>query len=57
MTRRNVTDFTNSDDGPVLRWRCHCGHEGTLGRHGSVADGAPATRPVLPTAVPAHTHC
>jgi hypothetical protein len=38
MTRRHMIDFRNGDDGPVIRWRCDCGHEGTLGRHGSVAD-------------------
>lgn len=39
MTRRNVIDFDNTaDEGALLRWRCTCGHEGTLGRHGSVAD-------------------
>jgi len=43
MTRRNVTDYTNTDDGPVLRWRCGCGHEGSIGRHGSVADPTSST--------------
>jgi hypothetical protein len=60
MTRRNVTDFANSDDGPVLRWKCNCGHEGTLGRHGSVADPVTAS-PITPSSdaiapIPAHSH-
>lgn len=38
MTRRNAIGFWNTDQGPVVRWRCNCGHEGTLGRDGSVAD-------------------
>jgi len=42
MTRRNVVDFTNTDDGPVLRWRCGCGHEGVLGSNGDAADPAPS---------------
>lgn len=41
MTRRNVIDFANTEAGPVLRWRCTCGHEGALGRNGSVAGPAP----------------
>ena len=46
MTRRNVTGFVNTDDGPVLAWRCTCGHEGILGRHGSAA--APSHSPDQP---------
>jgi hypothetical protein len=42
MTRRHVIDFWNGDDGPVIRWRCDCGHQGILGRHGSIPDVAPA---------------
>lgn len=38
MTRRNVIGFANGLDGPVLRWRCTCGHEGFLDRDGSHAD-------------------
>jgi len=38
MTRRNVIGFANTDRGPVLQWRCNCGHEGVLGRHGSISD-------------------
>lgn len=41
MTKRNVLGFDSADDGPVLRWRCSCGHEGTLDRGGSHADPAP----------------
>jgi hypothetical protein len=37
MTRRNVVGFANLDGGPVIHWRCTCGHEGVLGRGGSVA--------------------
>lgn len=40
MTRRNMIGFANTDDGSVMRWRCSCGHEGTLGRDGSHADPA-----------------
>ena len=35
-----------ADDGPVLAWRCTCGHEGILGRHGSAA--APSHSPDQP---------
>jgi hypothetical protein len=41
MTKRNALSFWNSDDGPVIRWRCNCGHEGTLDRNGSHADATP----------------
>ncbi len=37
MTRRNVTGFANTADGPVLAWRCNCGHEGHLDATGSHA--------------------
>ena len=56
MTRRNVTDFTNTAEGPVLRWRCNCGHEGTLDRAGSVADAVAPAHPDLPILVGAHRH-
>lgn len=42
MTKRNAISFWNTADGPVIRWRCNCGHEGTLGRDGAVADATPA---------------
>ena len=38
MTRRNAISFWNGDAGPVIRWRCSCGHEGTIDRSGSHAD-------------------
>ncbi len=41
LTRRNVVGFDNTLDGSVLRWRCECGHEGTLDRNGSHAEVAP----------------
>ena len=44
LTRRNVTGFWNGPDGPVLTWRCECGHEGHLDR-----DGAHAVRAEAPT--------
>jgi hypothetical protein len=42
MTRRNAISFWNTDNGPVIRWKCSCGHEGVLGRAGCIAD---ATHP------------
>ncbi len=42
MTRRNAISFWNGDNGAVIRWRCNCGHEGTLDHDGSHADAAPA---------------
>ncbi len=50
MTRRNMVGFVNSDDGPIIHWRCNCGHEGLLGRHGSVA--SPPARHAEPTKRP-----
>ncbi len=44
MTRRNVTEFANTTNGPVLFWRCNCGHEGALDRTGST----PLRPPALP---------
>ncbi len=41
MTKRNVVGFDDTDDGPVLRWRCECGHEGALDRNGSHAETMP----------------
>ncbi len=38
LTRRNMISFWNGPDGPHIRWKCECGHEGTLGRTGSVPD-------------------
>lgn len=40
LTRRNVMSFWNSDDGPVIQWKCSCGHEGFVDRYGSTADCA-----------------
>ena len=37
MTRRNVMGFWNGPDGPVIHWKCTCGHEGISGRTGDVA--------------------
>jgi hypothetical protein len=37
MTRRNVLSFWNGPDGPVIQWKCNCGHEGFLDRHGNTA--------------------
>jgi hypothetical protein len=31
---RNVFGFTNTDEGPVIAWRCDCGQVGLLGRLG-----------------------
>ena len=41
MTRRNVVGFDDTEQGSVLRWRCTCGHEGTLDRTGSHAEPTP----------------
>lgn len=41
MTRRNVVGFDDADTGPVIRWRCDCGHQGTLDRSGSRAEATP----------------
>ena len=38
LTRRNVLSFWNGDNGPVIRWKCTCGHEGFLDHHGDRAD-------------------
>ena len=38
LTRRNTIGFSNGPNGPVLRWRCECGQEGTLDGRGSHAD-------------------
>ncbi len=35
LTRRNALSFWNGPDGPVIHWRCSCGHEGFLDRSGS----------------------
>lgn len=32
MTSRNVLNFWNGTDGPVIQWKCSCGHEGFLNR-------------------------
>ncbi|WP_040492123.1 hypothetical protein [Ilumatobacter nonamiensis] len=45
MTRRNVIGFANTEHGPVLQWRCNCGQEGVLGRHGSTAAAAVTPQP------------
>lgn len=54
MTRRNVLDFWNGPDGPVIHWRCGCGHEGFLDTNGSHATpashgGAPDGRDTILT--------
>ena len=51
MTRRNTTNFWNGPDGPVMRWRCECGQEGTLDRHGDRADTSVAASPTPRTGV------
>jgi hypothetical protein len=56
MTRRNVTAFTNTADGPALRWQRNCGQRGTLGRNGSIADGSSAQADETTIPVAAHTH-
>jgi hypothetical protein len=38
LTRRNVLSFWNGPDGPVISWKCNCGHEGFLDRRGSHPD-------------------
>jgi len=38
MTRRNVVSFWNGPHGPVIRWKCTCGHEGFLDHNGQTAD-------------------
>jgi hypothetical protein len=38
MTRRNIVDFWNGDDGPVIRWRCTCGQEGFIDHRGDRPD-------------------
>ncbi|MEL6892668.1 MAG: hypothetical protein AAFP84_13805 [Actinomycetota bacterium] len=54
LTRRNVLSFWNGPDGPVVQWKCTCGHEGFLDRTGShAANPAPdptATATATPTA-------
>ena len=51
MTRRNVLSFWNSDAGPVIHWKCTCGHEGFVDRSGTAADCATCdTNAVAPTA-------
>ncbi len=40
MTRRNILGFWNSPDGPVIQWKCNCGHEGFLDRNGTAVDCA-----------------
>ena len=58
MTRRNALSFWNSDDGPVIRWRCNCGHEGLLTSTGAVADPTKAEADTDASAEPcvAHAH-
>ena len=43
---RNVFGFTDTDDGPVIAWRCDCGQVGLLGRLGEqeVHELQPAAR-------------
>lgn len=56
MTRRNVLSFWNGPDGPVIRWKCSCGHEGFLDAAGSHADPAPVPDPdAAPLPAPATT--
>lgn len=50
LTRRNVIGFDNGPNGPVLAWRCECGHEGLLDRDGSLA--RPAVGHDVPIATP-----
>ena len=38
MTRRNVLSFWNGPEGPVIHWKCNCGQEGFMDRHGATAD-------------------
>ncbi len=40
LTRRNALSFWNAPDGPVVHWKCTCGTEGILTRHGSEAVSA-----------------
>lgn len=58
MTRRNVLSFWNGPDGPVIRWKCNCGHEGIMNADGSTADAsqtgdAAAIRSQVPTDITA----
>ena len=50
LTRRNAISFWNGPDGPVLQWKCSCGHEGFLDHNGQTTDcvgcDADATAPV-----------
>jgi hypothetical protein len=54
MTRRNAISFWNTGSGPVIRWKCSCGHEGLLDGNGSIADDtnseAPNTEPAVASA-------
>ena len=50
MTTRNALGFSNSGDGPVIHWRCNCGHEGTLDRNGSHAAPTQAPQVILESA-------
>ena len=45
MTKRNVIGLANTDNGTVIRWRCNCGHEGTLDRNGSHASTTQTMQP------------
>jgi hypothetical protein len=50
MTRRNVLSFWNGPDGPVIHWKCTCGHEGFMDHNGNTADCAGCeTDAVLPS--------
>lgn len=46
MTKRNALGFWNGENGPVIHWRCNCGHEGTLDRNGSHARPTRVTQTV-----------
>ena len=38
MTRRNVLGFWNGPDGPVILWKCNCGHDGFVEKATRVRD-------------------
>ncbi len=50
MTRSNAISFWNGDEGPMIRWKCSCGHEGTVGPDGSQPDAVNASAPDQPLA-------
>ena len=57
LTRRNVLSFWNTDDGPVIRWKCTCGHKGFLDQNGDHADTHAAAVDLNAESTPLQTAC